>query len=341
MSDVRIMIGDCRETLTSLEAGSVQCVVTSPPYWGLRDYGHEGQIGQESTPQQYVEQLVDVFRQVHRVLADDGTLWLNLGDGYATQPSWGRGGGSSLEGREHGLEGGASPNRERLSGLKRKDLVGIPWRVAFALQADGWWLRQEIVWHKPNPMPESVRDRCTKAHESVFLLAKSERYYFNADAIKEPAVADHLPGNKVPHKGLDNDPKRHRTRAGLLAFHEKNRAEGGQAMRNRRDVWTIASQPYDGAHFAVMPPALVEPCVLAGSREGDTVLDPFGGSGTVGMVARWLGRKAILCEINPAYQQQIEQRILTPRQKKKSAAARKRAPVGEQGSLFLEDSVKR
>lgn len=330
MSDVRIMIGDCRETLTSLEAGSVQCVVTSPPYWGLRDYGHEGQIGQESTPQQYVEQLVDVFRQVHRVLADDGTLWLNLGDCYATQPSWGRGGGSSLEGREHGLEGGASPKRERLSGLKRKDLVGIPWRVAFALQADGWWLRQEIVWEKTNAHPESVQDRCTRAHENVFMLTKSERYAYNAAAIREPVL--------VGYNGSRFDIGK--TRA-AKSHHVQEGKRVEKSTRNKRSVWSIATVPYDGAHFAVMPPALVEPCVLAGSREGDTVLDPFGGSGTVGMVARWLGRKAILCEINPAYQQQIEQRILTPRQKKKSAAARKRAPVGEQGSLFLEDSVKR
>ena len=326
----RTLIGDCRDTLRSLPDGAAQCCVTSPPYWGLRDYGHEGQLGLEATPEEYVARMVDVFREVRRVLADDGTLWLNLGDSYAG--SWGAQsrpngndekstlqGGSRLSARQiktHRTTDSHTGSLKNTPGLKPKDLVGIPWRVAFALQADGWWLRQEIIWHKPNPMPESVRDRCTKAHESVFLLTKSERYYFDSDAIKEPAVADHLPGSKVPQKGLDNDPKRHRTRAGLTAFHEKIRAEGGQAMRNRRDVWTIVSQPYAGAHFAAMPPALVEPCILAGSRAGDTVLDPFGGSGTVGMVARWLGRDSILCELNPEYVAMIEERVLMPREKR-------------------------
>lgn len=321
-----ILTGDCRETLRRLPDGLAQCVVTSPPYWGLRDYGHEGQLGLEATPQEYVSRMVGVFREVRRVLSDDGTLWLNLGDSYAG--SWGAQsrpngtdagstlqGGSPLSARQikaHLREAGTG-SLKNTPGLKSKDLVGIPWRVAFALQSDGWWLRQDIIWSKPNPMPESVRDRCTKAHEYLFLLTKSERYFFDADAIKEPAISDQLPGNKLPHKGLEDDPKRHRTRAGLLAFHEKLRAEGGRTMRNRRDVWSIASQPYAGAHFAVMPPALVEPCILAGSREGDIVLDPFGGSGTVGMVANWLGRDSVLCELNPEYVALIEERVRTPR----------------------------
>ena len=340
--NARVLTGDCRETLRSLADGSVQCAVTSPPYWGLRDYGHEGQLGLEATPQEYVERMVEVFREVRRVLRDDGTLWLNLGDSYAG--SWcaqgrpnGTDAGSTLQGgsplsarqiKAHPRETGTD-SLKNPPGLKAKDLVGIPWRVAFALQADGWWLRQDIVWSKPNPMPESVRDRCTKAHEYLFLLTKSERYFFDSDSIKEPAISDHLPGNKRPQKGLDADPKRHRTRAGLSAFHEKTRAEGGQATRNKRSVWKIATQQYGGAHFAVMPPALVEPCILAGSRVGDTVLDPFGGSGTVGMVANWLGRDSILCELNPEYVALIEERVRTPRGGSKSA------PVSEsQPSLF-------
>lgn len=287
---VRIVTGDCRETLRSLPAESVQCAVTSPPYWGLRDYGHSGQIGLEATPQEYVEQIVSVFREVRRVLRSDGTLWLNIGDCYASQPSWGRGGGSTLEGRKQGSEGGRSPSRANLPGIKTKELIGVPWRVAFALQEDGWWLRQEIIWHKPNPMPESVRDRCTKAHESVFLLAKSERYYFDADAIKEPAVAGH--NGSLFDTGKTREAKPNNVQSG-------DRADSW--TRNKRDVWTIASQPYKGAHFAVMPPALAEPCVLAGSRPGDAVLDPFGGSGTVGLVAAKHGRHALLCEISDSY----------------------------------------
>jgi DNA modification methylase len=328
----RILSGDCRETLRSLLDNSVHCVVTSPPYWGLRDYGHPGQLGLEATPQEYVERMVQVFREVRRVLAEDGTLWLNLGDTYAG--SWGAQsrpngtdagstlqGGSRLSARQikaHPCETGTG-FRKNTPGLKTKDLVGIPWRVAFALQSDGWWLRQDIIWSKPNPMPESVRDRCTKAHEYLFLLTKSERYFFDADAIKEPAAAVHN-GSRFD-RGKTREAKANHVQSG-------KRIDDG--TRNRRDVWSIASHPYNGAHFAVMPPALVEPCILAGSREGDIVLDPFGGSGTVGMVANWLGRDSVLCELNPEYVALIEQRVRTPRKPgKRNVAAKNETPESE------------
>ena len=265
-----VLVGDVSESLRDLPAQSVRCVVTSPPYFGLRDYGHEGQIGLEDTPEAFVERLVDVFREVRRVMTDDGTLWLNMGDSYG----------------------------------KGKNLVGIPWRLAFALQDDGWCLRQDIIWHKPNPMPESVKDRCTKAHEYVFLLSKSPRYYFDADAIKEPATG-RAPGNKS-HKGRDayfgGGVESHRTKGGLMNV-------GAVKTRNKRDVWTIATRPYKGAHFAVFPEALVEPCVLAGSAPGDVVLDPFAGSGTTGVVALRHGRAFVGCEINPDYAALARERI--------------------------------
>jgi len=311
----RVLAGDCRESLRSLPDERVQCVVTSPPYWGLRDYGHEGQLGLEATPQEYVERMVEVFREVRRVLRDDGTLWLNLGDSYAG--SWGAQrrpngtdagstlqGGSPLSARQikaHPRETGTG-SLKNAPGLKAKDLVGIPWRVAFALQADGWWLRQDLIWSKPNPMPESVRDRCTKAHEYLFLLTKSERYFFDSDAIKEPAVAGHN-GSRFDN-GKTREAKPNHVQSG-------DRIDNG--TRNKRSVWAIPTAPYSGAHFAVMPPALVEPCILAGSHVGDTVLDPFGGSGTVGMVANWLNRDSILCELNPEYVALIEERVRTPR----------------------------
>jgi len=255
----RIIHGDCIEGLRTLPDASVHCCCTSPPYWGLRDYNCDGQIGLESTPEAYVARMVEVFREVRRVLREDGTLWLNLGDSYAT--------GAGLVGNCPG--GGAqgarwkgaatSPNRLPINGLKPKDLVGIPWRVAFALQADGWWLRQDIIWHKPNPMPESVRDRCTKAHEYVFLLTKSERYYFDSCAISEQA-SGRSPGNKKPTKAGRAGGEKLRLSANL---HDIGAAE----KRNRRSVWTVTTKPYKGAHFATMPPDLVEPCVLAGTSE--------------------------------------------------------------------------
>ena len=310
MSDVTILVGDARQRLAEVADQSVQTCVTSPPYFGLRDYGHAGQMGLEQTPEAYVAELVGLFREVRRVLKDDGTVWLNLGDSYARQV-----GNDRTKASDSGMKTGRTGKSELLFkdgcntppvGLKPKDLIGIPWRVAFALQADGWYLRQDIIWHKPNPMPESVRDRCTKAHEYLFLLSKSEKYYFDAEAIKEPSVtsaADQVAKrNKAPHKG-QRDAGMRETTGGfdkLTKIYE---------TRNRRSVWTITTKPYRGAHFATFPPELVEPCILAGSRPGDIVLDPFGGSGTTGMVAAQHGRDAILCELNESYVPLMEQRI--------------------------------
>jgi DNA modification methylase len=268
MREATILVGDCRQLMAGMEPESVQTCVTSPPYWGLRDYGHDGQLGLEATPDEYVANMVEVFREVRHVLADDGILWLNLGDSY----------------------------------LPGKQLAGIPWRVAFALQADGWWLRQDIIWHKPNPMPESITDRCTKAHEYLFLLTKSARYYYDSDAISESsmgigATAIKFGGNKYG----DSDDKKHATKSGNVYT--------DTGTRNRRSVWTVPTKPFAGAHFAVMPTALAEPCVLAGSRPGDTVLDPFTGSGTVAVVALRHNRRFIGTELNPDYATIAERRI--------------------------------
>jgi DNA modification methylase len=262
MTSHRIIKGDCIEGLRTLPDASVHCCVTSPPYWGLRDYGHDGQIGLESTPEAYVARMVEVFREVRRVLREDGTCWVNLGDSYATGAGkvGDRPGGGSQGDNWRGAK--TSPNRMAIQGLKPKDLVGIPWRVAFALQADGWWLRQDIIWHKPNPMPESVRDRCTKAHEYVFLLTKSERYYYDAEAVSEPAA---YAGQTGCFSGLKNA-----SRAAVAGRKPSGneRPEAGRVAvsdrRNRRSVWTITTKPYSGAHFAVMPADLVEPCIKAG-----------------------------------------------------------------------------
>ena len=307
MTTQRIIPGDCIESMRTLPDASVHCCVTSPPYWGLRDYGHDGQIGLESTPEAYVARMVEVFREVRRVLRDDGTCWVNLGDSY-----FGTGRGPTHPtGFHSGENGGSFPTSGVYSHdtLKSKDLVGIPWRVAFALQADGWWLRQDIIWHKPNPMPESVRDRCTKAHEYVFLLTKSERYFYDAEAVSEAVVCVRGPGNKKPLKGVEEDGEKHRTRAGLHKAAERWREEGPPESRNRRSVWTITTKPYSGAHFAVMPPDLVKPCIKAGCPEGGTVLDPFAGSGTTLAVAAELGRNGIGCELNPEYIGLAERRI--------------------------------
>lgn len=285
---------------------SVHCCVTSPPYWGLRDYGHDGQIGLESTPEQYVARMVEVFREVRRVLRDDGTLWLNLGDSYNAYNA-NRGASTSISdgtaGRDH------PKHRQGLTAatLKNKDLVGIPWRVAFALQADGWYLRQDIIWHKPNSMPESVTDRCTKAHEYVFLLSKSARYYYDADAIKEPASSMGKSSGSNCFRGAGH----FRESAGGPAKRDgRDMASVGRGPdRNRRDVWTIATKPFNGAHFAVMPPELVEPCILAGCPKGGVVYDPFTGSGTVGEQALLLGRDFEGSEINPDYHAIAQQRI--------------------------------
>jgi DNA modification methylase len=274
--------------------GVFHCCVTSPPYWGLRDYGIDNQLGLEPTPDAYVANMVAVFREVRRVLRDDGTCWLNLGDSYAGSGKGREADGTHQLGGKQGTNGGTviglldkTPCGD---GLKPKDLVGIPWRVAFALQADGWWLRSDVIWHKPNPMPESVTDRPTKSHEYMFLLTKSARYFWDAEAVKEPSI----------------EPVRAREKNnGESAVDTKSRGYdcncGCNGSRNIRSVWTIPTQPYSGAHYATFPPALVEPCVKAGSREGDTVLDPFCGSGTVGEVCRGLRRRFVGVDLSAEY----------------------------------------
>ena len=283
------------------EGIEVQTCVTSPPYFGLRDYGHEGQIGLEQTPEEYIDAMVEVFRCVRDVLVDDGTLWLNIGDSYYAGSGKGPAGnlGKTHNERhmEHTKASGLVPE-----GCKPKDLIGIPWMLAFALRADGWYLRQDIIWHKPNPMPESVRDRCTKAHEYVFLLSKSRKYFFDSEAIKETAVGGSS-GNKV------------RTDATIRSPHFKKGtvASGvpwdGKEKRNRRSVWSVNLTPYKGAHFATFPPALIEPCILAGSKKDDIVLDPFMGSGTTAAVALQNKRQYLGCELNPEYADLQKERI--------------------------------
>jgi len=364
----RIEFGDCRETLRRWAAQGIkaQMCVTSPPYFGLRDYGTgtwEGgdpacthtpsgikadaknpraaapngkpsardasiirgecpcgarkvdrQLGLEQTPEEYITAMVEVFRCVRDVLADDGTVWLNIGDSYATDPKGPDGGKSSS-----GLSGGGDYQHEatppglgkwnyRQAGYKRKDLIGIPWMLAFALRADGWYLRQDIIWHKPNPMPESVRDRCTKAHEYVFLLSKSERYYFDSEAIKEPATSN-ASGAAASFKRSGS--KREQTIPGQgYGTHRPDREDVAyNETRNKRSVWNVATRPYSGAHFATFPPALIEPCILAGSRPGDIVLDPFMGSGTTAAVALQHGRQYLGCELNEANDQLQQERI--------------------------------
>jgi DNA modification methylase len=332
----QLHLGDCLEVLRTMPDASVNCCVTSPPYWGLRDYGHDGQIGLEATPEEYVDRLVGVFREVRRVLRDDGTLWLNLGDSYNAYNA-NRGTSTSIS---DGAAGDHPKHRQGLSTplLKNKDLVGILWRVAFALQADGWYLRQDIIWHKPNPMPESVTDRCTKAHEYVFLLSKSARYHYDSEAIKEPAVSTEPAGNGfagrqggergAPMSGGrgSTEPWAPKGKGGKSAFRGQGHfrdSEGGPAnrngrqmkdvgvadTRNRRSVWTVATKPFYGAHFAVMPPDLARLCILAGCPKGGVVYDPFTGSGTVAEQALLLGRDFEGSEINPDYHAISKQRI--------------------------------
>lgn len=294
----------------------VQCCVTSPPYYGLRDYGHPGQLGLEQTPAEYVDNMVEVFGLVRDLLADDGVLWLNLGDSYSVRHvgrrDHGTGSPSSRLGPNNdGIPGGTevvSDGNKLTPGFKPKDILGIPWRVAFALQEDGWYLRQDVIWSKPNPMPESVKDRCTSSHEYLFLLAKGKRYYYDADAIREPHSEVSLARaqrNRFGGKYQGSDEKEHGSikrggNYGKAGNPDKICTPGG---RNKRSVWTIPTRPYSGAHFAVFPEALVEPCILSGSRPDDLVLDPFMGSGTVAGVAQRLGRKWIGCELNPEYEQ--------------------------------------
>ena len=353
MSDLQILIGDCRETLKQLPDQSVQTCITSPPYFGLRDYGtgtwnggdpscshkrdskysdktitghankelvvgdeiyksvcprcgavrKDNQIGLEQTPQEFVDQLVSVFREVKRVLRDDGTLWLNLGDSYSSYKD-GKATPDTTRGEDTGtlVDKGLAKNRmaSTFTGtrIKNKDLIGIPWMVAFALRSDGWYLRQDIIWHKPNPMPESVEDRCTKSHEYIFLMSKSPKYYFDHDAIKEKAISEGKFNGSTGMKSGANGDRTDKGRGGIE----------GDGTRNKRSVWSVNVAPFKGAHFATFPEELIQPCILAGSKAGDVVLDPFGGSGTTGKVSLEYGRKAILCELNPEYVKIIEQR---------------------------------
>ncbi|MCF5061281.1 site-specific DNA-methyltransferase [Pseudomonas proteolytica] len=331
MKQHRVLIGDCIESMRTLKDQSVNTCVTSPPYYGLRDYGMADQIGLEETPAEFVGRLVEVFREVRRVLRNDGTIWVNMGDSYAN-------GGRTTRGVDEKLEARTMSVRPRdPTGIKPKDLMGIPWRLAFALQDDGWYLRQDIIWHKPNPMPESTRDRCTKSHEYLFLLSKSPRYYYDQDAIKEPVAhssikrlaqdieqqqgSDRVPGkSNGPMKAVRSkrdsfkrdDSKREQAIPGQsLGTHRPDREESAYSLdtRNKRSVWTVPTQGFKGAHFATFPPDLIRPCILAGAPLGGVVLDPFGGAGTTAVVAMQEGRKSILCELNPEYAAMAEHRI--------------------------------
>jgi len=300
-----VLFGDCRDSLKIIanEEEKARMCVTSPPYYGLRDYGGEDkQIGQEQSPEQYVEEMVKVFALVRDCLTDDGTLWLNIGDSYYNyRPGKGQAlNKQSVSNTKQDLPDECPRRGNKLEGLKEKDLIGIPWMLAFALRADGWYLRQDIIWHKPNPMPESVKDRCTKSHEYIFLMSKSKQYYYNNDAIKEPAkdwgTRDRTKG-KYHNKGTGLQPH-----SGLSKSYPK---------KNKRSVWSVTNKPYKGAHFACYPPDLIEPCILAGSEEGDIILDPFMGSGTTAMVAKKNSRAYIGCELHEEYASLQTDRIST------------------------------
>tara|TARA_R110000787_G_scaffold81311_1_gene176376 strand:- start:33 stop:995 length:963 start_codon:yes stop_codon:yes gene_type:complete len=305
---IKILHGNCLDTLKTLPEQSINTCITSPPYWGLRDYGEPDQLGLEDTPEEFVENLVQVFKEVKRVLRDDGTVWLNLGDSYGQQ----KGKGFNANSKEGYVVSRRKELQERQGDIKvktnlpPKNLMGIPWRVAFALQADGWYLRQDIIWHKPNPMPESVQDRCTKAHEYIFLLSKNAKYYYDNEAIKEDSI--YAPGKtkevereKGYYNGKWSNPEEGSRHDGSFkAIREK---------KNKRSVWTVSAKPFKGAHFATFPPDLIEPCVLAGCPVGGTVLDPFGGSGTTAQVANGNSRNVVLCELNKEYIEIAKQRI--------------------------------
>lgn len=345
--NLTILQGDCLASLRELPSESVNCCVTSPPYFGLRDYGVDGQIGLEQTPDEYIAKLVDVFREVRRVLKDDGTLWVNIGDSYAGNAN--SGGSNANEGGPAVRIAGLKPKRG--DGIKSKDLIGIPWMLAFALRADGWFLRQDLIWSKPNPMPESVTDRCTKSHEYIFLLSKSSRYFYDQDAIKEPikdaSVARLLRGVSEENKLVEGAPgqtphsvhqPRKNVKFGGNNLCPDTRLQSGKewtpqmagggtsyknghsgyfdkdgnplcgVMANKKSVWSVTTRGYKEAHFATYPPELIKPCILAGCPVGGVVLDPFAGSGTTGKVALENGRSAILCELNPEYIKLIEKR---------------------------------
>ncbi|WP_151838700.1 DNA-methyltransferase [Acinetobacter radioresistens] len=337
----KILFGDCREIMSQLIAQEVkvQTCITSPPYFGLRDYGVDGQLGLEATVDEYVQNMVEVFRLVRELLHDDGTLWLNLGDSYAGsgRGQYATGTNDPKQPKSKGQK--LTAHKAHRSNLKPKDLIGIPWRVAFALQADGWYLRQDIIWHKPNPMPESVTDRCAKAHEYIFLLSKSRKYYFDHESIKEPVAESSLkrisqdiesqagsmrvPGktngsmkavcSRSPRDSFKRaDSKRAQVLPGqVYGTHRVNRAESEYDLltRNKRSVWQVSTKPYKGAHFAAFPIDLIEPCIYAGSRENDLVFDPFMGSGTTAAAAVLNGRQYLGCELNQSYEILQKERI--------------------------------
>ena len=293
-----ILFGDCRETLKQFDEKARVCV-TSPPYYGLRDYGGENnQIGMEQTPEDYVDEMVKVFRLVRDNLTDDGTLWLNIGDSYYNYRSDGNYPKQTVSKTRQDLPTKTPVRGNKLDGLKQKDLIGIPWMLAFALRADGWYLRQDIIWHKPNPMPESVKDRCTKSHEYIFLLSKNKNYYYNNEAIKEPAK-DWGTRNRTKGK-YHNEGTGLQPHSGLTKSYPK---------KNKRSVWSVTTKPFKGAHFAVFPPELIEPCIKAGSEVGDIILDPFMGSGTTAMVSKMLDRYYIGCELSEDYGNLIQERV--------------------------------
>jgi len=354
----QILVGDCIEMMRTLPDGAAHTCVTSPPYYGLRDYGVDGQIGLEETPAAFIARLVDVFREVRRVLRDDGTAWVNMGDSYAGSRCGGNSQSITGVGRDESVTAArvrrtvASRRRDNetvprsdyaVSGFKAKDMMGMPWRLAFALQDDGWYLRQDIIWHKPNPMPESVRDRCTKAHEYIFLLSKSPKYFYDQSAILEPCspnTHNRLSQDVLAQIGSDRANGGAKSNGNMKAVARKSngvgwghgtdgeeRARGrikdndsmNSALavmpteRNKRSVWTVPTHSFKGAHFATFPPDLIRPCIQAGSPRGGVVLDPFGGAGTTAVVAMEEGRKSILCELNPEYAAMAERRIASAR----------------------------
>lgn len=304
MVTARVLLGDVRRRLADIPDGTVQTCITSPPYWGLRDYGQADQLGHETDPRDFVSTLVDVFREVHRTLTDDGTLWLNLGDSYYN--NFGGGSDSMTTGNATAVRQRGRHNVPKHDTLKVKDLIGIPWEVALALRNDGWFLRQDIIWHKPNVMPESVRDRCTKSHEYLFLLSKSPRYLFDNQAILEPVAEVSL--KRAKHAWKTDRPSA-KAGAGGIDVAEMGTRFVNPKGRNKRSVWTVPTARFKGAHFAVMPEALVEPCVLSSTKPGDLVLDPFMGAATVGVVALRHGRSFIGCELNPEYVAIAQERI--------------------------------
>jgi DNA modification methylase len=316
----KIEFGDCREIMKRWidEGVKIQTCITSPPYYGLRDYGVDGQIGLEQTPKEYIDNMVDVFNHVKELLADDGTLWVNIGDSYSSHKDCKSIGQTLAKGtsREnaHAMDLGKSRVRDtkmlKSQGLKNKDLIGIPWMLAFALREAGWYLRQDIIWHKPNPMPESVTDRCTKSHEYIFLLSKSPQYYFDHVAIKEPSVNPESYKGRKKRSSMTEQSEIIMDKFGATRSGFKNIEEGKTyPTRNKRDVWKVNVRPYKGAHFATYPTALIEPCILAGSRKNDIVFDPFIGSGTTAQVALQHGRQYLGCELNKEYEKLQQERI--------------------------------